>query len=139
MSVSEKLKSQFVRPVVVGIISAIGAKAMGLKYDVGVPLLGDVSAPVFYGVLGTASSLATETIHQWVLPYLPQSDSAVKAENALLSPIIHAALNVGVLKLAYPGILNEMGYKDPIALGIGAEFAGEYAFESFVKPAIAGW
>ena len=73
MSTSSKLKQQFGKPIAVGIAAALGAKALGLAYNVELPLLGDVSAPVFYGVVGVASSLATETIHQWVLPYLPQS------------------------------------------------------------------
>jgi len=134
MSTSSKLKSQFVRPIVVGLVSAVGAMAMGSSYKVDVPLLGSVSKSVFYGVLGAGSSLATETIHQWVLPYLPQSDTAVRAENALLSPVIHAGVNLAVLKLVYPGILNEIGMQEPILIGVGAELVGAYGFDNFVAP-----
>lgn len=132
MSTSSKLKEQFAKPVIVGLVSAIGAKALGMDYNVQLPLIGDVSAPVFYGVLGTASSLATETLHQWVLPYLPQSSYAVQVENALLSPAINAALNVGVLYLMYPGILNVNGYTNPVVLGAGSQIVGAYGYNNFI-------
>ncbi len=95
-------------------------------------MIGDVSAAVFYGVVGVGSSLATETIHQWVLPYLPQSDYSVKVENALLSPAINAAVNVAFLKLAYPQVLNTLGYTQPIILGVGSQIVGDYAFANFI-------
>jgi hypothetical protein len=136
MSTSSKLKNQFARPVVVGIVSAVGAMAVGLNYNVTVPIVGSISKPVFFGALGVASSLATETVHQWVLPYLPQSEFAVKAENALIAPAIHAALNVGALQLAYPNILKVFGMMEPALIGAGAEIAGGYSFNAFVAPAL---
>jgi hypothetical protein len=135
MSLSSKLKSQFIRPIVVGIVSAAGAAAIGMQWKrVSVPLLGDISKPTFYGVLGAASSLATESIHQWLLPMLPQSEAAITAENALLAPAIHAAVNVGFLQLAAPRILEENGYTESIIIGAGAEVVGSYSFDAFVKP-----
>jgi hypothetical protein len=133
MSISSKLKNQFARPIAVGLVSALGAKAMGKDFNVTLPLLGDVSKPVFYGVLGVGSSMGTEILHNWVLPYLPQSDSAVKAENALLSPAIHGLVNLGVLKVLYPGMLAEIGIQEPLLIGVGAEIAGGYAFDNFIK------
>jgi hypothetical protein len=134
--ISLKLKNQFIRPLVIGAVSAVGAMVVGKPLDgeIGLPLLGAVSKPVFYGVLGATSSLATESVHQWVLPYLPQSDAAVKAENALLSPAIHAALNVGFIYLFDAELLRDIGMQEPIMLGIGSEIVGGYAFESFVAP-----
>lgn len=105
---------------------------MGMSYNVSLPLLGIVSKPVFYGVLGFGSSLASETVHQWVLPYLPQSEEAVRAENALLSPAIHAGINLAVLKFGYPGLFGEQGWQEPVMLGIGSELVGDYAFSNFV-------
>jgi len=134
---SSKLKQTFVKPLVVGIISALGSKVMGANYNVGIPLLGDVPAAVFYGLLGTGSSLASETLHQWVLPYLPQSAEMVKMENAVLSPALHGGLNVAVLYFAYPGILKEFGYLNPLLLGAGAEVLGSYSFDNFV--AVMSW
>jgi hypothetical protein len=131
-STSSKLKQQFVRPLVVGAISALGAKSMGGQYLVDMPLLGEVSKPVFYGVLGFGSSLVSETLHQWVLPYLPQSEEAVNAENALLSPALHAATNVLALKLLYPTILSYSGIQEPIVIGAGAEIVGDYAFSHWI-------
>jgi hypothetical protein len=133
MSTSSKLKQQLARPIMIGIISALGAKAMGQEFSMELPLLGDVSKPIFYGVLGVGSSLVSETAHHWILPYLPQSASAVKAENALLSPAIHGLVNIGVLKLLYPGMLNTMGYQEPLMIGVGAEIVGGYSFDNFVR------
>ena len=133
MSTSSKLKQQFVRPIVVGLVSALGARAMSVSYKVDLPLLGEVPKEVFYGVVGFGSSLATETLHQWVLPYLPQSAAAVKAENALLSPVLHAGVNFAVLRVLYPGILKEIGWQEPVMLGIGSELVGGYSFDNFIR------
>ena len=135
MSTSSKLKSQFVRPIVVGLVSAVGAMAMGDQYKV-TTVFGNLSKSVFYGGLGVASSLATETLHQWILPMLPQSDSAVKAENALLSPAIHAGLNFLALKLLYPDVLDGAGFQEPLIIGAGAEVVGTYGFDAFIAPQI---
>jgi hypothetical protein len=72
-------------------------------------------------------------VHHWVLPYLPQSASAVKVEAALLAPAIHAVLNVAVLKLAYPALLKEVGMGEPMLIGVGAEIVGDYGFTHFIK------
>ena len=97
-----------------------------------------LSAPIFYGVLGAGSSLASGTLREWVLPYLPQSEMAVKMESAALSPILSAATNVLAIKLLAPGMLSHpsIGYQSPIIIGAGAEFLaiGSYAFDNFVKP-----
>jgi hypothetical protein len=77
--------------------------------------------------------MASEVIHHWVLPYLPQSAAAVKAENALLSPLIHGAVNVGVLSAAYPNIIGAIGYQEPLMIGVGAEIVGGYSFDNFIK------
>jgi hypothetical protein len=58
------------------------------------------------------------------------------AENALLSPAIHAAVNVGVLMLAYPGIIRELGYREPVLIGAGAEVVGGYLYDGLLKGAI---
>ena len=133
MSDSMKIKEMLSRPVVVGLTSALGAVAMSQRYKVDLPLFGEIPAPVFYGLLGIGSSLATESLRQWVLPMLPQSDAAVQAENALLSPVLHAGVNIAVLKLAYPAILNDIGYQQPVLIGAGAEIVGTYAFDAFLK------
>jgi hypothetical protein len=52
----------------------------------------------------------------------------VKAENALLSPAIHGLVNLGVLKVLYPGMLAEIGMQEPLLIGVGAEIAGGYSF-----------
>ena len=133
MSTASKMKDMLAKPLVIGVISALGSKALGIDIDVGIPLLGDVNSVIFFGLLGAGSSVATETLHQWVLPYLPQSSEMVKIENALLSPALHAAVNVGVLYFIYPAMLKTYGYTNPILLGIGSEIAGSYAYDNFVR------
>lgn len=134
MSTSSKLKSMFAKPIVVGIVSALGAKALGQDFKVDV-LNTSLSGPVFYGLLGVGSSLVAETAHQWVLPYLPQSESAVKMESAALSPLLHAATNIVAIKVLCPVMLSHpaVGYQNPIIIGAGAEFVGAYAFDNFIK------
>ncbi len=134
MSTSSKLKNMLAKPIVVGLISALGAKAMGQDFNVEV-LGTTLSGPVFYGVLGVGSSLVAETAHQFVLPYLPQSDTAVKVESAALGPLLHAATNIVAMKILCPAMLasDVVGYQKPIIIGAGAEFVGAYAFDNFVK------
>lgn len=134
MSTSSKLKSMLAKPIVVGIVSALGAKALGQDFNVDV-LGTTLSGPVFYGVLGVGSSLVAETAHQWVLPYLPQSENAVKVESAALSPLLHAATNIVAIKVLCPAMLDSpvVGYQNPIIIGAGAEFVGAYAFDNFIK------
>jgi hypothetical protein len=134
---SSKLKNQFLRPLVVGAVSAVGAMAVGANYNVTLPLLGAAPKAVFYGLLGAGSSFATETVHQWVLPYLPQSDSAVRAENALLAPAIHAGINVAALQVFYSSMLKDIGFMEPILIGAGAEVVGAYGFDAFLLPQLA--
>lgn len=137
MSITDKLKAQIARPVVVGLMAALGAKAMGGNQWVAtMPILGDVSKPVFYGIVCAGSSFGAEILHNWVLPYLPQSDKAVQIENAVLAPAISAAVNVAVLMVAYPALIKDVGIQEPIVLGIGSEVAGSYAYENFIRTMI---
>ena len=89
MSTSSKLKETYTKPLVVGLVSALGA-AMGQNFKVDIAMLGvnGISAPVFYGVLGATSSLAAESLGKWVLPYLPQSESMAQMEAAALAPAL---------------------------------------------------
>jgi hypothetical protein len=136
MSFTDKLKSQIARPLTVGIVSALAAKAMGGDWSADLPLLGVVSKPVFYGVVGAASSFGSEILHNFALPYLPQSSQAVTIENALLAPAIHAALNVAVVSVVFPAMASDVGLQEPILIGIGSEIVGGYSFDNFIKPAL---
>ena len=129
---SSKLKQTFAKPIVVGLIAAIGAQALGANFDVKVVGV-TVSSTVFYGVVGVGSSLATETVRNFVLPYLPQSAYATQVEAAVLAPAINAALNLGFLQLVYPSIIAAGGYMQPLILGVGSQVAGSYAFDNFVS------
>ena len=137
MSTSSKLKETFTKPLVVGLVSALGATAMGQNFKVDITMLGvnGISAPVFYGVLGATSSLAAESLGKWVLPYLPQSESMAQMEAAALAPALSAATNVLAIKLLCPAMLDHpmVGYKTPLILGAGAEFVGTCAFDNFIK------
>ena len=133
---SIKLKQTFMKPVVVGVVSYLGAKALGLDKEVldVNTAIGKIPGAMFFGALGAGSSLVTESVHQWVLPYLPQSPEAVKVEDAILSPAIHAAVNVGAIYFLYPEMLKNIGIQKPVLLGAGAEVAGSYGFDNFIKP-----
>src|SRR6185312_13179668 len=125
-------KQQFVRPAVVGIVSGAIASMSGRDYQ---SLVFGYEVPkwAFYGALGFGSSFVSETLHQWILPMLPQSQQAVTAENALLSPAIHAAVNLTALSIVYPSVIKEEGWMEPVAIGFGAEFIGDYSFNNFLK------
>jgi len=132
MSTSSKLKQQFVRPAVVGIVSGAIASMTGVDYDAQV--FGyEIPKWAFYGALGFGSSLVTESLHQWILPMLPQSQQAITAENALLSPAIHAGVNLTALSVFYPQAIALDGWMLPVGVGIGAEVIGDYSFNSFIK------
>src|SRR6185312_15948170 len=104
-------KQQFVRPAVVGIVSGAIASMSGRDYQ---SLVFGYEVPkwAFYGALGFGSSFVSETLHQWILPMLPQSQQAVTAENALLSPAIHAAVNLTALSIVYPSVIKEEGWME---------------------------
>src|SRR6185437_15702659 len=125
MSTSSKLKQQFVRPAVVGLVSGAIASASGTDFDAAV-FGAEIPKWAFYGLLGFGSSLVSESLHQWILPMLPQSQQAVTAENALLSPVLHAGVNLAALSIVYPTAIKVDGWMVHVGIGIGAEVVGDY-------------
>ena len=61
-----RLKDQLGKPLTVGILSGLGAKALGVTYDVNLPVLGQVSGVTFYGIMGAASSSVSEVLKNWI-------------------------------------------------------------------------
>lgn len=136
-SITDRLKSQFAKPIVVGAISYLAAGLTGEKFNVTLPLLGEVSKSTFYGLLGVGSSMGAEVLHNWVLPYLPQSDMAVQAENALLAPALSGAINIAAIQLiGSSGLAEASGYMEPFLLGAGSQIAGDYSFKYWIGPSL---
>ena len=57
----------------------------------------------------------------------------IKFENALISPALHAGINLVALRVLVPGMVTTLDWKTPAIIGAGAEVVGGYAFDNFLK------
>jgi hypothetical protein len=127
------LKTQLVKPIVVGLTSAVGQAALYDKFNFRLPVLNiDVSSPVFFGLLGFMSSEISEVLKNYLLPMLPQSFAASQSEAALISPLLHGGINMLAVHVVNPQLAADIGM-EPLVLGVGAELVGAYSYDNFVR------
>lgn len=83
-SASSRLKSQFLKPVINGGVSAVTLRTM--IGDKRFNLFGkDIGILPFGFGLGFASQFSSELIANWILPYINRSSAATKFESMVLS------------------------------------------------------
>lgn len=129
MSYSSKLSENFIQPVVVGLVNVAGAYAVGEGNNSA--RLGGMSVPlpIFLGLVGSASSIAGETLKNYVLPMLPNNAKFASLEGVLLQPALCGLVEGSALQF-----LTKTRFKEGFILGAGSEIAGSYLYSGVVKP-----
>ena len=88
-----------------------------------------VPLPVAALGLGVAGSMANDFVHQWILPMLPISDKLEKFEGIAVSLGSGAASTLGLVYLADPALVEELGANKLLMVGAGTEIVSEYAYQ----------
>lgn len=137
MNYQGRLVTNFTKPLVVGILTYFLSMVVfpNSRYNVRLPFsVGTVSFATYMGLLGSVSSFGTQTVSNWILPYIPGNSSYANVEQALLEPGVNGALNVLVTYMLYPGLYNDIGALKLFGTGLGAELGGDYIYKNFVLP-----
>ena len=121
------------KPVMVGVTAAVASKFL-FPGDDTIPVFGmEVSQMVAVGVAVGGASAIGGIASGYILPMLPQSEEAAKAEGMILTPAMTAAATYAVARM-----LGDVPNPFPLlALGAGSEIAGTYAW-GIVGPMISG-
>ena len=85
--------------------------------------------PIFLGLVGTGSSIAGESLKQWVLPMLPGNGSYSMLESTFLQPALVGAVEGSALLF-----LTKTRFTEGFLLGAGSEIAGSYLYNGVVAP-----
>lgn len=126
----QKIIENFARPVIAGGISYVLASQMMNNYDIALlPFFPDISNNFMFGLLGAGSVLVSETIGNWILPYISHKSAQVeKSEEFLLSPAISAAIFQGFVMLNIPQLYDLVSFK-PSMIGAGADILSKYCYD----------
>jgi hypothetical protein len=132
-SLSSKVVNQLIKPVENYALTYLGAKLMGFSGRMENRYLGDRDT-VSQLALGSAiCSLATESIHNWVLPQVAAGDQIYSSASMLLNPILQASFVYAYSSLTAPG-KTELYGTNLMLLAAGSEIASTYVNDGFVQP-----
>ncbi len=132
---TEKLKQQFTKPIVTGLI-AMGAEMIlfggGFKTDINFLNLGlRVSSAVGVGIASATGSFIGETGKQWVLPYIPGNKGYVGMEGMLVEPILSG---IATSVLLYPNLDgSKEAFAKSFAIGAGSNIGADYSYRTFLS------
>jgi len=129
MSYSNKISENLLQPIVVGLVNTAGAYAMGEGDKSAIFSSLSVPLPIFLGLVGTGSSIAGESLKQWVLPMLPGNGSYSMLESTFLQPALVGAVEGSALLF-----LTKTRFTEGFLLGAGSEIAGSYLYNGVVAP-----
>ena len=130
-----KMIDQITKPILNGLMTYVGAKALGLKYDTNLPIINrSYEAPMALAIAAVPASFVTEMAHNFVLPGINQHSKMGQMEAMVLSPIIQGALLAGIVQTGGSVQLNNLGTMKVFGLGAGSEVISTYAFESVLRP-----
>lgn len=139
MSYGQRGISNITKPIIVGGLSYMASVViMGdAKSLVTLPLVNkNVSVHTYMGLLGGLSSLGTQTVSNWILPYLPMNSSYASYESALLEPAVNGGLNVAATYILFPSLYKEQGALKLAGTGLIGELGGDYIYQHFIAPNI---
>lgn len=137
MSLGYKLTDQFTRPLVVAGLSYLASKTMNSEHfdSVQLPFTSmQVSLHTYLAMVGGGASVLSETLSNWVYPYLPQSEAFATYEAALTRPALNGLMNIGFTRVLYPSVYTSVGPTNLFAVGGLSELGGDYVYTNFVKP-----
>ena len=132
-SITSKLGSMAVKPIVNAGLTYLGAKLLGLDGNMDNPLLGQMEAPSQLAVGSAVSSLGTQVAHSWILPELG-SGNFYDGTSMLLSPALQ-----GLFLLAYSSWSDGryaafVGPVELVGLGAGSEIGASYLNDGVIQP-----
>jgi hypothetical protein len=135
MSYKERAVSTFTKPLIVAGISCLASMAFnsGNELMVRLPVTGNiVSLHTYLGILGGLSSLGTQTVSNWILPYVPMNGKYASYEASLMEPAVNGALDVALTYFEYPAIYKEVGAIKLFGIGVTGQFGGDYVENNFL-------
>jgi hypothetical protein len=130
-----KMIDQITKPLLNGVMTYVGAKALGMKYDINLPIVNrSYEAPMALAMAAVPASFVTEIAHNFVLPGINQHSKMGQMEAMILSPALQGGLLAGIVQTGGSVQLGNLGTGKVFGLGAASEIASTYAFESILRP-----
>ena len=129
----DKFLDLFLKPALVGTISAVGAAYIfgESSQTFTFPIVGPVNSLLGIGVITGGASLVSSFSKDFILPYIP-NNNYVDLEVKLITPVVNGALTTLAL---YSSLQSNQVILNSFLLGSVSEIAGDYTYEA-VKPYI---
>ena len=132
-SLTSKLGSMAVKPVINAGLTYLGAKLLGINGNMNNPLLGQMDAPAQLAVGSAVCSVGTQVAHSWILPELG-SGNFYDGTSMLLSPALQGLFLMAYSSWSDPNEATFLGPVELVGLGAGSEVGASYLNDGVIQP-----
>jgi hypothetical protein len=132
MNKNDLLFQTLTKPAAVGVVGAVVTYYLFGETGSMVLLNQVIPGWLGVGVCLTATTLASETLGNYVLPLIPKNYQTAKTEKLVLEPVINGLALYALLSVTTPNVYAN-GFKFPLECGILSTIAGNYMVDTF-KP-----
>jgi len=126
--------NQIAKPVENAAATYLGCKLLGISGDMYNPVLGTLDAASQLAAASAVCSVATEAVHNWVLPQVASGDQIYSSASMLLNPLLQSSMLYMYANTTSPNKSKAIGSFNLLALGAGSEIVSSYVNDGFVQP-----
>jgi hypothetical protein len=125
-----KLVDTVTVPVAAGLVAAAEAAYMFPGYDrMSVPLLGEVSPAVGFGVHTALAAAVGQVGGNYVLPYLPKLGSYANIEKRIAAPLVTGVADVALVRFTGN---DRVSMQQAFLIGASSHLIGQYAVDTIM-------
>jgi hypothetical protein len=131
MDENKTLLQTLTKPLFVGVVGIVISKfVFGEEGDL---IIFGQNIPGWIGVGGSlvATTLLTESLGNYVLPYIPTNYRYASTEKMIVEPAINAACLYALFSFGVTAESSAPNYMFPLILGSLSTIGGEYAYNTF--------
>jgi hypothetical protein len=129
-----KVVNMLVKPIENAGAVYLGAKLLGLSGKMSNKYLGEMDQSSQLAIGAGICSVATETVHSFVLPEITGSSQFYSTASMVLNPVLQAGLLYAYSSVNAPNRTAETGAGRIMMLGAGGEVLATYVNSAFVQP-----
>lgn len=127
------MQENLVKALVQGAGLGVVTRYMEPDATVLVPLVGQRYPLWLLAAIGAmGSSIASDIIHDQVLPHIPKNKKFMQAESAILSPAVAATVYLAILYFFQPDLISRIGVPKLAGEAIGAEMLAYYVVQNLL-------
>ncbi len=133
-STSNKVINMLAKPVENAALVYLGSKLLGISGNSKLPLIGNKKTDMNLALVAGVSSLATETVHNYILPLGIDSSAGLTSAGMLLNPLLQIGISTAIVAGTDLNTLNNVKLPKMALLFGGAEIGAQYINSGFVQP-----